>query len=261
MQRLTVQGREIPREVEATILNNHFDFEDFKTQIIGDAKNTVLIKEIINNYIEPPPRPALDAPPYLKEETMCELIFKIASAGEIVINANGTWAGRKADDASDENSYHRLRQALYKTVNEMKNYQLALPEAAGSATPIAPVLSSGSALQPQQPVPPANTSDILGTTEENIKEPTPNFSTVPSAQHIPVPPVPAMKIKLAGPANSINLMGEMENWNLSSSLPVHKFNLEFTDIDIAKVKQILQRVPSGFQPTMSISHESEEEKS
>jgi hypothetical protein len=254
IQRLSVQGRDIPKAVEETILNNYFDFEEFKTHIIDDAKNTSLIKDIINNYIEPPPTSAVTITPYLKEEQLCDLIFQIASSGAIVINSGGTWVGRRADDIDDNTSYKRIRQLIFRTVNEMKNYQLALPGAAGSAAPIAPP-PSGSFNTPHQsglnPVYPLGADGLLE--DSSATQPLPPYSAQP-VQPPEIQPVSQSQTKDAGPASSINLMGKLEEWSLSANEPIENLTLGFADLDAAKIKQILQRIPSSFQVTMSITY-------
>jgi hypothetical protein len=257
IQRLSVQGREIPKAVEDTIQSNHFDFEEFKTHIINDAKNSVMIKQIIDNYIEPPPTPELISTPYLKEEKLCELIFQVASSGAIVINAGGTWVGRQAEDADDKTSYDRIKRAIYKTANEMKNYQIALPEAAGSAAPIAPPFS-GSFTPPQPVSSQTNPSWTDGSSGDSVGCPSPPPYSVSPTQPSGVQSVPQMQTRSTGPANSINLMGMFEKWNLSTNTPITNFTLEFADVDVGKIKQILQRIPSGFQAAMSITYEEDD---
>jgi len=255
IQRLSVQGRDIPKAVEETILSNYFDFNEFTTHIIEEAKSTSLIKDIINNYIEPPPTSAVNITPYLKEELLCELIFRVASSGAIVINSGGTWVGRRAEDIDDDASYQRIRQYIYRTVNEMKNYQLALPEAAGSATPIAPP-PSGNFNPPYQPNHnPAYPSVTDGLPEDSSVNTLPSPSFVIPVHQPETQPILQLQTKEAGPSNSINLMGKLEDWNLSANKPIVNFTLGFADLDATKIKQILQRIPSNFQATMSIKYE------
>jgi hypothetical protein len=254
-QRLSVQGRDIPKAVEETILNNHFDFEEFKSHIIEEAKKTSLIKDIINIYIEPPPSSTVNATPYLKEELLCELIFKIASSGDIVINSGGTWVGRITEDSDDDVSFNRIKQKIYRTINEMKNYQLALPEAAGSAAPIAPPLSGSSNLPHQPTFNPVYSSGTGGLPENSSVSTLPPPPFVPLVQPVETQAISQLQTKDAGPLNSINLMGKLEEWSLSSNKSIENLTLGFTDLDIAKIKQILQRIPSGFQATMSITYE------
>ena len=249
--KLSVQGREVPKAVEDTIINNHFDFDEFKNNIIDEAKNSTAIKAIIDTYIEPPPTSAIIATPYLREESICELIFRVVASGVIVINANGTWISRRAEDVDDNTSYNRIRHTAYRTINEMKNYLIALPEAVSSVTPIAAPFQGGT--QTGVPVSAPFTPSTPGGVPGSHSPVPPQQPSVPSSS--PGLPVSQIYTKNAGPVNSINLMGKFEEWNLSSSKPISKFSLDFADLDVAKIKQILQRVPSSFQASMSITYE------
>ena len=247
--RLSVQGKEVPKAVEDTIVTNQFDFDEFKNNIIEDAKNSATIKDIINTYLEPPPTSAIIVPPYLKEDTICDLIFKVAANGVIVINANGTWYGRRAEDGDDNTSYQRIRNSgVYRSINEMKSYLLALPEAASSVTPVAAPVQGGS----QTPIPASSPVTPFSSGGISPGPYTPASPGIPSL--IPTSPVSHFNTRNAGPTNSINLMGKFDEWNLSANKPISKFTIEFSDLDVGKIKQILQRIPSGFQESMSITY-------
>jgi hypothetical protein len=253
VSRLSAQSSEIPTAIEETVLNNYFDFEEFKRQIIEDAKNSNLVRDVIEDYIEPPPTPAITVTPYLADGKLCELILKIVASGDIVINENGTWWTRKSEDIDDATAYKRIR-TVYKTIDEMKRFQLALPGAAVSSPPIAP---SPSPAAPSNPPPAPGGGSfggvLSGSGPAQSVSPMP-CGVSPSSQGSYPPIYSLPKIKSSGPASGINIIGQLEQWNLAPDQEMTKMTLEFSNLTTAQIRQLLQRIPSGIELTISVTY-------
>jgi hypothetical protein len=143
----------------------------------------------------------------------------------------------------------------------MKEYQLALPNAAGGAaigngaqhssssansgiTPATGDLFGGSSIQPAQSSGGVSSIDV-----------TPKSAVNDSAQTTP-PPIPKIPVrKTAPPSNGINQMGLFETWNISGDKTIGTTTLEFSGLTVQQIKQILQRIPSSYQVGLSIDYE------
>jgi hypothetical protein len=145
----------------------------------------------------------------------------------------------------------------------MKEYQLALPNAAGGAaigngaqhssssansgiTPATGDLFGG--IQPAQSS--GGVSSIYVTPDV-----TPKSAVNDSAQTMP-PPISKIPVrKTASPNNVINQMGLFETWNISGDKTIDTTTLEFSGLTVQQIKQILQRIPSSYQVGLSINYE------
>jgi hypothetical protein len=258
-ERLQVQARDIPKTVEETLLKNHFDFDEFKQTINQGAKNVSSIKNIINELIEPPPQSSGSDIPYLEEKKICDLIFRIAAKGEITINVKGMWIGRRPEHADEDGALRYIQNHAYKSLNEMKDYQLALPDVAGHS-PIAQPAASDGAVTIQA------VGDGLFVGSGGIpfsEDITPNTAqpipvTLPYPQNSPTPPAPTVpKRESDAPNTSINLIGMFEQWKLPSEKTINKASIEFSGLTVQQIKQILQRIPSSVHAGMNIDYDAD----
>jgi hypothetical protein len=254
-QKIFAQGKDIPKAVEDGLLQNLFELDEFKKTIIQCAKNSSFIKDIIDGLIEPPPSSG-GIIPYLKEDKIVDLIFEIAASGDIVINAKGTWIGRRVDDANDESALNFIRRSANDQISVMKDYQLSLPGAAGGA-------SVGAAAQPDTPLFPGLSASGMavnmtgGIPQPNIPDGTLQSSPL-AVGGIQTPQPIQVKIprtKSTVPSSGINLIGQFELWDLSSDRTINKTTLEFDGLNVSQVKQILQRIPPAYQAGLSIFYD------
>jgi len=135
---------EIPGRVEATILSNLFDRAEFNAYVLQRAKDSDFVGSLMDDLMEPPPPTAGNAIPFLGETKTYELILEIASQGDIVLNIDGAWIGRRAEDISDDGALHYIKHKAFRSGQEMRRIQLGLPGALGGGTITAPPGTSGS---------------------------------------------------------------------------------------------------------------------
>jgi hypothetical protein len=248
--------------VEDILFANFFDFGEFKTIVIQDAKNSRYIKDIIENLLEPPPPSSNNIIPYFKEDKIVETIFNIAASGDIVINAKGAWIGRRTEDADDDSALNYIKHRAADQISVMKEYQLALPGATGG-TPIGTVAQQNDTPLFPQINTTANTNLASGTNP--VSSPGGQISSGTATQPfsplagggIHTPPVRAKipRNKSAAPSSGINLIGQLELWDLSLERTIDKTTLEFDGLNVSQIKQILQRIPLAYQAGFSISYE------
>jgi hypothetical protein len=266
---LSVQPRDVPKTVEDTLIQNHFDLDEFKKIVIQTARKSLFVKDVIDSLIEPPPPSPESIIPYLAETKICESIFRIAAKGEIAINVKGTWIVRRPEHTDDESALRYIQEAAYKHINEMKDYQLALPDVAGhsptAATAGFPV--SGGSTPSASPAGSDLFNGMNGAPAAGGSFVPSNGSPIPGQGAMPqippalpvTPPKPATipKRETAAPNSSINLMGMFEQWKLSPEQPITKASIEFSGLTVQQIKSILQRIPSSFQAGMNIDYDAE----
>jgi hypothetical protein len=266
-QKISAQGRDIPRAVEDSLFDNLFDFDEFKNNVLQYAKKSLYIKDIIESLLEPPPPSSNGIIPYFKEDKIVEAIFSVVASGDIVINAKGTWIGRRSEDIGDDSALNYIRRRATDQINAMKDYQLALPGAAGAApvgastqqddAPFFPQFNTTVNINPVSGIQPAFPSDgqtSIGATAQPFSSPVGGIQTSPIRVKIP-------RSKSAVPSSGINLIGQLELWDLSSERTINKTTLEFDGLNVSQVKQILQRIPPAYQLGLSISYEDDVEGS
>ena len=151
VEKVTAQGTDIPAHVEERVLADLFDATEFEKAVIAAAKDADLVGGLLDELSEPPPPNTGAAIPYLGDTKIYERILAVAAKGDIVLNVNGNWIGRLAEHETDQDALRYVRTKGFKTGQEMRQVQLALPSAVGGASVTAP---GGSTTQPTpQPSP------------------------------------------------------------------------------------------------------------
>ena len=260
VEKITEQGGEIPSAIEAKILSDLFDRNDFKNFVLKRAKDSDVVGSLMDDLIEPPPPNMGDAIPFLGETKIYEFILDIAAGGDIVLNVSGTWIGRRAEDISNEDARRYIRSKAFRTGQEMRQIQLGLPGAVGGGTVTVPAVpaagtqtGAGVVIPPEaisgngNLFPPTTPSDggIVGGTGEpgGIVGITPPATLLDTKSK-----------KSAEPATGINLSGYFETWGISSNQLIESARIEFSGLTAQQIKQILQRIPSTFKATLDITY-------
>jgi hypothetical protein len=263
IEKITVQGGDIPTAVEAKILSDLFDQTEFKQFVLKRAKDSDFVGSMMDDLTEPPPPNAGEAIPFLGETKIYEFVLDIAASGDLVLNVSGTWIGRRSEDATDDDALRYIRGKAFRTGQEMRQIQLGLPGAVGGGTVTVPNPPPGGTTQPGTggtippvdggtgtPYPPS-TSGGGGTIGET-GEPGGMAGT---GGIIPPEPIPAIKTnKSEEPATGINLSGCFETWGVPTSQAIETARIEFSGLTAQQIKQILQRIPSTFKATLEIAY-------
>ena len=258
IEKITQQGGEIPSAVEKKILSDLFDHDVFKRVVLEKAKNSVSVGSLMVDLTEPPPPGMGEAIPFLGETRVYEMILAIAAGGDIVLNVDGTWVGRRAEDASDEDALRHIQKA-FRSGQEMRRVQMGLPGAVGGGTvaapadhpaapqdgakPATPPVSPGGNVNPFPPAAPPDGSIAGGAGEEETEWTDP----------VAVPRLSKNK-KSPEPVTGINLTGCFENWGISSGQTIENARIEFAGLTAQQIKRILQGIPSTFKATLDITY-------
>lgn len=77
----------------------------------------------------------------------------------------------------------------------------------------------------------------------------------------PMPPIakPVKARQTDEPNTGINLAGCFEKWGIPSGTELTSAKIEFREISVQRMKQILQRLPSSFRASLDISYLEEDE--
>lgn len=256
VEKISVQGDNIPGAVEAKILSDLFDQTDFKTFILSRAKDADFVGSVMDELIEPPPPNAGDAIPFLGETRTYEFIIDIAAEGDIFLNVGGSWIGRRSEDSSDEDAKRYIRPKAFRTGQEMRQIQLGLPGSVGGGT------VSGSQKPPDSPktgvthpLPYSGGTPAGGPTTtaggEGGQPGTPGIPGLPGLPNKPL--IITQNRKSDEPATGINLSGCFEKWGISSEKALASVNIEFQGLTVQQVKQILQKIPSTFKASLEVT--------
>lgn len=256
IEKITEQGGDIPSAVESRILSNLFDLTDFKYFVLERAKDSDTVGSLLDDLTEPPPPNAGEVIPYLGETKIYESILSITASGEIILNKNGTWIGRRAEDTSDADALRHIRSKAFCTGQEMRQVQLGLPGAAGGG--IVTSTGTGTSTNSGQPIPatvPNGTPNGSGNPLPQVV--TPKDEVKEDGQSGIIPPVipqNTKRKKSEEPLTGINLSGCFEIWGIPSDQSIESASISFAGLSAQQIKQILQRIPSTFKATLDIAY-------
>jgi len=245
MERVTAQGGDIPTAVEKTLVEALFDPSEFQSLVLERAKESYLIGDLLDELTEPPPPDTKDAIPFLGDTATYEQVLKIVALGKIVVNVDGTWVGRLAEHSNDEEALRFVRSKAFRSGTEMRQIQLGLPAAVGGTTVKGP--------GPQPPVP--SPQHPTGDSQPPVTPPA-------------TPPLPPM-LPVAGPTEvrrtdeattGINLSACFEKWGVDPSAPLNIAKIEFENLTVQQLKQILTRLPSSFKASMEVTFTKERDE-
>lgn len=260
IEKITEQGGEIPSAVEAKILSDLFDPNEFKNFVLKRAKDSDFVGSLMDDLTEPPPPNVGETIPFLGETKIYEFILNIAAGGDIVLNVGGTWIGRRAEDTSDEDARRYMRSKAFRAGQEMRQIQLGLPGAIGGGTvtvartatiarhTVPVTVTPGTTNGNVSPFPPALYNNRLTGSNGNVGNDNINETALPVI-------LPDTKNKKSvEPATGINLSGCFETWGISSNQSIEIARIEFSGLTAQQIKQILQRIPSTFKASLDITY-------
>jgi len=248
IEKLSEQGTEVAQAVEDKIVTDLFDRTEFENYILKRARDADFVGSIMDDLSEPPPPNAGEAIPFLGETKMYDFILEIASAGNLVLNVGGTWIGRRSEDNTNDDALRYIKPRAFRTGQEQRLVQLGLPGAVGGGTvTVPPFPETESTTPPQKTAIPLTPQAAVGGND-------------PASTPVSPPPEPTnvaearlRSMQCDEPSSGINLSGCFELWGIPSTKNLNSAAIEFKGISVQQVKQILQRIPSSFRATMSIS--------
>jgi len=260
-ERVNAQGEDIPAQVEVKINDEMFDFAPFENYILDIAKDTGVVGDVLDYLYEPPSSPAEEAIPFLGDTRIYERIMRMAADGKVALNVvGGAWIRRLTEHSSSDQAYNYVKGRAFRSGSELRAVQIALPDAVGGTTVAVPTITS------PQPAPTPETTVAPGSTSPSGVAPIPGGEQPPvvvqpvQPDPVPTPRQPVLKTQRTDDANtSINLAGKLESWNVPSGTRLTTAKLEFGNLTVQELKQILTRIPSSLRALLEISYNEEDE--
>lgn len=285
VERHGASGGEIPTTVETKIRSDLFDPAEFQQFVLACAKESRVVRDVLEQLAEPPAKPTIEAIPYLGETAIYEEILKVAATGKLFLNVNGTWVGRLPEHTDNAEALQYLQQKAFRTGQEMRQVQLGHRDEIGGSTVTGSTRPTGSFSQPQSSgnyhVGVTSTTDGGGVTPLTVLQPTGYNQTVttrgeverltptfpvsaregngnytPAA--IPTPP-PRKSQQTHEPTTGINLSGQFEKWGMAPSTQLTTAKLEFTNLTVQQLKQVLQKLPPACKAYLQVSYPEDEQ--
>lgn len=248
-EKIGAVGGEIPMAIENKLKTVLFDLEHFRSIVLDRAKDNYLVGDLLDELADPPPPGAGEAIPFLGDTVTYEKVLEIAAKGEIALKVSGSPVCRLPEHESDEQALSHIRQKAFRSGKELREIKLGLPGQVGGPTIVA-----------QPPSQPPGTVPIPPPDQGPIGQPSgsPDPGTVPTPFE-PTPlstPGPALTMtqKTSEPNTTVNLIGSFEKWGIASHKTLKAARIEFNDLTVQQVKQILQRIPSAFKASMEIEY-------
>jgi len=257
LERVEAKGKELPSAVEKKIHEDLFDPAEFEKRVFEYAKDSKRMDELLKDIIEPPPPNMGDAIPYLGESAIYEEVLKIAANGKLFVNVNGTWIGRLPDHADKEQALKFIQTNAFRNRHEMHQVQLGLPSVVGGTTVTEPrpTTPHESVIQPVRP-------KEEGTTPSNISTDGAVTSETGENSKIIRPKIIETKRQITRrteePSIGINLLGTLEQWRVLPETTLDVARIEFKNVTVSQLRQILQHLPTSIRVSLEIAHEGEE---
>jgi len=251
VERTNGHGEEIPAQVETKILAELFEPEPFEDLILRIAQDSGVVGDVLDELYEPPSSPNTPAIPFLGENRIYDQIISMAARGIIALNMGGTWIRRQPEHGSEDQALGYIKsRGAFRSGPEMRAIQLALPQAVGGTTVVAPkptptgtvrpsTVSTGGATPPEQ-------STTTSTSGETTTEPRPRQQTDKTR-------------RTDEPNTGINLSRELERWEVPSDATLSSARLEFRELPVQQLKHLLERIPSALRALLEISYKEEED--
>lgn len=274
VERHGVSGGEIPTIVETKIRSDLFDPAQFQQFVLACAKESRVVGDILEQLAEPPAKPTIEAIPYLGETAIYEEILKVAAAGKLFLNVNGTWVGRLPEHTDNAEAQRYLQQKAFLTGKDLRQIQLGHGDEVGGSTVSG---SSPTVLPIPQPTGKYQLGDATSNGKRATRLPTDDNQTVITHGGERLAPVSALAQEGNGTpvtmpmppdrksqrtyeqATGINLSGQFEKWGMAPSNQLTTAKLEFTNLTVQQLKQILQKLPPAYKAYLEISYLEDEQ--
>jgi hypothetical protein len=256
----------LPDRIEQAVQDDLFIPEDFAAYVLQIAQNNSSVSKMLGELREPRPNHG-ECIPWLGEVLMLERLVRLCARGKIALNLRGKEYLQAAPGESEEAAWLRMKGRLG-TGKELDETTILLPSAVPSS------MATGD--------PPAEAFTLTGGGKPPVTSsgsPSGGSSAAPSGNITPPPAAPPglvnetsgplppdsifgggpkPRIPLSNPATSaINLMGKLENWNISAATPVHQVTLTIDQATGAQLKKLLLGLPDGLTYALGLEKEAD----
>ena len=255
----------IPAAIEQQITRDLFDPGTFRAEVEKRAQKSWSVGDLLDELAEPPASPKSEAIPFLGDTIIYEKLLELTAKGHLALNVNGKWIGRPADSKDDQQALRYVRSEAFRSGNQMRQILLGGPENVSSEV----ISSSPTSLRQAQSSAPSTKAISEPITSWPSQEPgKPKESSIHGlsaksrdslpplppllAFEPPSPAKPAQKHRQASENSGINLSGHFEKWGISNRQKLDNARIEFNNLSVQQLKQILQRIPPRYRASLEI---------
>jgi hypothetical protein len=231
-------GDKIPKAIDTKIESELFIAEDFDAAALAHAGSGSSLAKFISELQEPSIN-GKHCIPWLGEVKVKEKVLRLCAEGKLAINLRGLEILQANPGESADAAWMRIKGKLG-SGRELEQTILVPPGAtpqSGGAVPILPV----------PPVAPPITPPIVSP-----GEPTPN----PFEPTGPAAPIdPRFKPFGTPPKSAVNLLGEVEKWDITAASNVTNVNINVSQMTGAQLIELLKRLPDGVSYSLNLEKE------
>jgi Protein of unknown function (DUF499) len=231
-------GDKIPKAIDAKIENELFIAEDFQDAALAHATSGSSLAKFIGELQEPSIN-GKHCIPWLGEVKAKEKVLRLCADGSLAINLRGLELLQAQPGETADAAWMRIRGKLG-SGKELEQTILFRPGAtpqSGGAVPIPQV----------SPVTPPITPPVVSPGDLPLNP----FETT-----VPTPPVgPRFKPFGTPPKTPVNLLGEVEKWDITPATNVANVNINVSQMTGAQLIELLKKLPDGVTYSLNLEKE------
>lgn len=235
-------GEAIPQAIQKKIEGELFVPEDFEKVALEQAQTGATVRKFLDELAEPRLH-GESCIPWLGEVQATERVGKLCAVGTIMLNVRGLNQLQAQAGETEDACWQRIKSKIGYG-GELKQITMhmpgPMPAAGGGAPQPAPI--------PGSPPIPGGPSPIPGGPAPVINDPPNPFPgagvTLPTRTPCGCPPKSAM-----------NLLGELEAWQIGPGAKVHQVNLNISEMTGAQLKALLEKLPDGVKYGLNLEKE------
>lgn len=252
-----VEGAQIPDAIDNLIHKNLFVSEDFEAFVLTAAAQTDSVGKMMRELQEPRPGGS-DCIPWLGEMLMQEKLLKLCARGRVALNLRGMEYLQLCPGEEEDSAWKRMRGKLTTGKHLDETYVLlpqAVPHAGGLSVSVAvsPVVSPMSPTG-QLALPVMGNGGGSGPLAHSADISTQTSSTT-SLGAIFGGGTTVQKLSTPAPTSSLNLLGKVESWGITTGTQVRQVQLKIGQLTGAQLNELLKKLPDGTTYELSLDKE------
>jgi hypothetical protein len=238
--RQSISADKIIRFVDEKIRNEFFAMEDFETILVELAEKNYSFRKVLDELKEPVHIDNVCIP-YIGEQSIIETIYYQCAKGKIAVHYKGTEIIQSNSDEDVDTIYNRIKKNL-PFGRDLEITKVLIPN---------PVTQSTMSIEQQ----PTDDKDNTKNKDQQTSPQQPG-STV---KNIFSKPNTIRRPKQTHYTSSINLINEIEKWNIEDKNPVHSIKVSVeTTMDKKQLRRLLEKLPDGFKYKLELEVEEKE---
>ena len=237
------EGSKILNTIQDITQRELFIPEEFKEMVVANAKTNLSVAKVLAQLKEPTSggEPSI---PWLGEVEAKEKLVRLCAQGILAINLLGRELLERKPGETENEAWQRMKGRL-PTGRQLEETTLHEPgttvSSGGSVPTDTPPVAT-----PEPPSISTPTNDPVSTIDPPIVNPF-GGSTTKSTQE---------RTRLTAPAtSSLNLLGKLEGWGITSASQVHGCQLSIDKLTGAQLQELLKKLPDGITYSLNLEKE------